>query len=352
MTKVRRFRLLTAAALALCLTGGARAHGFYRLESAVTLPGPVSGWDYLTYEPARRYLFVGRRTEGLTVFDTGTGKVVARIDDSEGANAAALVPEFDRGYTTNEDGTTTVFTLSTLKTIGRVKLGDDADAGFYEPATKQLMFTMGDSKKLTFLDAKTGKIVATLPTDSTKLEASNADGDGNIFTAERDRGAVVRIDARHHAMTAEWRTEGCEQPTGLALDRADHRLFVGCRGANPVLAVLDSESGRVITTKAIGRGNDGVVYDPETRRIFTTNGVDGNLVIYRQTSPDEYMLVEAVTTRPMARTIALDLKTKRVFTIAAEGTVDPAKAVNRAAALFYPNTYFADTLTILTLSEQ
>ncbi len=338
-----------AATLALSVaTVPSHAEGFYRLESAVTLPGPVSGWDYLTFDPSRSYLFINRRDEGVTVFDTDAGKIIGRIENSEGANATTLVPEFDRGYTTNEDGTTTIFALSSLKTIGRLKLGDDADAGFYEPATKQVMFTMGDSKKLAFVDAKSGKILATMPMESAKLEASASDGDGNFFTAERDRNAVARVDAKLHKMTAEWKTEGCEQPTGLALDRTDHRIFVGCRGSKPVLAVLDSDNGRVVATMEIGRGNDGVAYDPETRRIYTSNGIDGNLVIFAETGPDDYKLVEATTTRPMARTLALDPKHKIVFTIAAEGVVDPAKTVNRAASAFYPNAYSANTLTLLT----
>ncbi len=155
-----------------CVAGTAVATDFYRLESAVALPGPVSGWDYMTFEPARGYLFIGRRREGLTVFDTVTGKTVARIENSAGANASALAPEFDRGYTINEDGSTTIFVLSSLKTVSRVKFGGDADSGFYEPISKQIVFTMGDSRKLAFADAKTGKVLSTLDMPSSKLEAS------------------------------------------------------------------------------------------------------------------------------------------------------------------------------------
>src|SRR6267142_2071402 len=162
--------LLTCAALGLAaFSAAAQERPFYHLESAVTLKGAAPDWDYVTLDPARGYLFIGRRGDGVTVFDVNAKKVVRNIDRSEDANATALVPEFDRGYTINGDGTTTIFQLSTLQSIDRVKVGEDADSAFYDPATKQLAFTMGDSKKIAFVDAKTGKILGELPMDSKKL---------------------------------------------------------------------------------------------------------------------------------------------------------------------------------------
>lgn len=344
-------RLATCASLGLAAFGAAaQAQQFYHLESAVMLKAAAPEWDYVTLDPARGYLFIGRRADGVTVFDVNTRKIVGRIDRSEDANAAVLVPEFDRGYTINGDGTTTVFQLSTLKSIDRIKIGEDADSAFYDPATRQLAFTMGDSKKVSFVDAKTGKITGELPIDSKKLDGTVPDGEGRMFMALRDRNAVARIDVSERKVTDLWNTAPCEEPTGIAFDKANKRIFVGCRGRSPVLAVLDSESGKVVTTLEIGRGNDGVIYDSETHRIYASNGVDANLVIYDQMSADTYKLAEATTTRPYARTMALDPKTKRIFLVTAEGTADPAKKINKAVAPFYPNHYFPDTFTVLTYS--
>jgi DNA-binding beta-propeller fold protein YncE len=288
----------------------------------------------------------------VTVFDVRTKKVVRNIDKSDDANAVVLIPEFDRGYTINGDGTTTIFQLSSLKTIDRAKVGEDADSAFYDPVTKQLAFTMGDSKKIAFVDAKTGKVVGELPMDSKKLDGTVPDGEGNMFMALRDKNSVAKIDAKERKLVGDWKTAPCEEPTGIAFDKANKRLFVGCRGKNPVLAVLDSDSGKVITTLDIGRGNDGVIYDPATHKVYTSNGIDGNLVIYDQVNADTYKLAEATTTRPYARTMALDPKTKKIYLVTAEGTADPSKKINKAVAPFYPNHYFADTFTVLTYSPK
>lgn len=340
---------LLAAALA---AGTLHAQQFHQLESAVNLPSSAPDWDYLTFEPARSYLYIGARPEGVIVYDVNAKNVVGRIAEAKGANATTLVPEFDRGYTTNTDGTSTVFQISTLKAVGSIKLGDDADAGFYEPVTKQVVFMRGDSKEMTFVDAKSGEVTGKLAMKSKKLEGTAPDGHGSIFTAQRDTNSVVRVHAAAKTVTAEWPTTGCEEPNGLAFDSRRKRLFVGCRGTRPVLVVMDSESGYVVATLEIGRGNDGVAYDPETGKIYASGGVDGNLVVYNQFGPDTYKLAEATTTRPYARTMALDPKTKKVYMVTAEGTVDPSKKVNRGPAPFYPNRYFPDTLTLLTYSPK
>jgi DNA-binding beta-propeller fold protein YncE len=325
---------------------------FYRLQEAVTLKSASPDWDYVTLDQVRGYLFIARRADGVTVYDVKAKKIVRTIEKSEDANAVCLVPEFDRGYTTNGDGTTTAFELSTLRTIGRIKFGEDADSATYDPVTKQIAFTMGDSKKIAFVDAKSGKVVGDLSMDGKKLDGMAPDGEGNLFMALRDRESVAKIDIAGRKLTAQWKTEGCEQPTGLDYDRANKRIFVGCRGSKPVLAVMDAESGKVIATHEIGRGNDGVIYESSSRQVYTSNGVDGNLVIYDQLDANTYRLAEATTTRPYARTMAFDRKTKRVYLVTAEGTADPAKKINKAVAPFYPNRYYPDTFTVLTFAPK
>ena len=339
---------LAIALAAAILSSTAEAQSFHRLESATTLKSASPDWDYITLDPNRGLLFIGRRGDGVGVFDIKARKLVRTLDKSDDANAIALVPEFDRGYTANGDGTSTVFRLSTLNTVDRIKLGEDIDSAFYDPVTKQIAFTMGDSKTIAFVDARTGAVVGKLAMESKKLDGTVPDGQGNLFMALRDRNQVVKIDISARKVVNEWPTAPCEQPTGIAYDSEHKRVFVGCRGKNAVLAVMNGESGAVITTLEIGRGNDGVVYDAATKKIYTSNGVDANLVIYDQADADTYKLAEATTTRPYARTMALDPKTKKVYLVTAEGTADPGKKINKGVAPFYPNRYYPNTFAVLT----
>jgi DNA-binding beta-propeller fold protein YncE len=345
-------RLLLSFVVLLAGLDSAGAATPFRLQSETPLAGARPGWDYLAYDAAHGHLFINRRKDGVSVFDVKAKTVVAHIANSEGSNHTTLVPEIDRGYTTNADGSSTVFQLSTFKTLDRIKLGDDADASTYDPATGQVAFMMGGEKEVTLVDAATAKITGRIAMPAEELEASAPDGQGHLFIAERDRNRVAKVDLRSKTLIAEYPLGACQQPVGMAIDLLGHRVFVGCRGETPVLAVLDTVTGRLVASPPIGHGNDGVAYDPERRRIFTTNGKDSNLVIYDQTSADSYVLDQAVTTQAFARTLAYDAKSQTLYTVTAQGWVDPSKPVNEEAGPFYPNGYFDDTFVVLAYAPR
>lgn len=320
----------------------------YQLATVQALKGAAPSWDYLTLDSHRGRLFIGRRAEGVTVYDTRTGKVLKTLARSLKANGVVIVPEFDRGYSANGDGSTTIFKLSTLQTLDRIKLGESADAAFFDPASKQVIFTRGDDHRLTFLDARTGKPTGDLMMDADELEGVAVDGRGGVYVSERDKTRVAKIDPVKRTVLAEWDVGGgCTLPTGMGIDPATQRLFLGCKGDKPLLAVVDAVSGRTVTSVPIGRGNDGVVFDTGNKRVLTSNGVDGNIVIYDQLGPDSYRLNQAVTTQPSARTMAYDPASQAIYTVTAEGMVDPSRPVNSRAATFYPNAYFDDTFRLL-----
>lgn len=354
MTSLTSHALRMAALAALAASSfAAEAQPLYQLESALTIKSPnAPNWDYLAFDAAHDRLFIARREDGILVYDVNAKKVTGTIENTAGGNATTLVPEFDRGYVTNTDGSATIFQLSTLHTLDRVKFGEDADNAFYDPVTQQLVVTMGDSRQAAFVDARSGKLLGKLDIDSEKLEGTAPDGRGNVFMALRDRNKVIRIDVKQRKITAEWTPAGCELPNGVAYDSANKRVFVSCRGDRPIIAVLDADSGKTVARPTIGRGNDIVIFDAQARQLYASNGFDGTLVVINQVDANTYQLAEAVTTRPYARTMALDPKTKKVYLVTAEGTVDPAKSWKGEVAPFYPNKYFADTFTLLTYSRR
>jgi hypothetical protein len=337
------------------LATAAQAGPFYRIESAQAIKSPTApNWDYLAYDDAHDMLYIARRDDGILVYDAKAKKLRGAIEGTRGGgNAVILVAEYNRGFAINQDGSAVVFDLATRRPLQRVKFGDDADYGTYDPVTRQVMVTRGDSHQVTFLDARTGEVKGHVAIDSKKIEGAAADGQGNIFVALRDRNKVLRIDARERKVAAEFPSAPqCEEPSGLAFDVRAQRAFVGCRGKVPVLAVMDATTGRVVSTTPIGRGNDIVLFDAGSRRVYTSNGIDANMVVVDQVDADTYKVAEATTTRPNARTMALDPKSKTVYLVWAEGTVDPAKPWSKAVAPYYPNTYFKDTFTLLTLTRR
>jgi DNA-binding beta-propeller fold protein YncE len=332
--------------------GTEAAHSFYRLESALTIPSAnAPSWDYLAFDPLHGNVYIARREDGILIYDTKAKKITGSLGNTVGGNSTTLVPDLDRAFVTNGDGTLTVVELSTLKTLERVKVGESADNSFYDAVTQQLLVTMGDDHKVTFVDARTAKVTGELKIDSESIEGSVADGHGNFYTALRDRNKVIRIDARTHKLSAEFSPQACVLPNSVAFDALHQRLLLACRGDKPVLVVMDAE-GHSLSTAAIGRGNDVMIFDPMAKRIYTANGFDATLVILEQVNADSYKLSEAVTTRPYARTMALDPGSGKLYLVCAEGTVDPSRKWKSQVAPFYPNKYFLNTFTLLTYSQR
>ena len=101
----------------------------------------------------------------------------------------------------------------------------------------------------------------------------------------------------------------------MAMDRVNRRLFVGCR--SKVMAVINADTGQVMTTLAIGDHVDATSFDVETRLIFNSNG-EGTITVIHQDSLDKYSIVQSVKTLPRAKTMALDPKTHQLFLSTAE----------------------------------
>ncbi len=295
---------------------------------------------------------MARRADGLTVWDTKSRKVSATIENSKGANGVVLVPEFGRGYTAMTDGTMLVFDLATLKPIERVKLDDgDLNQGFYEPSTKRVHMVVGNRPARTTwisLDAATGKVVGRTEFDSKKMDDPAPDGHGTIYAPMRDNNLLLKVNAADLKVLATWKLGDCVQPVAVEFDHAAERVLIACRGDKAVFIALNPADGKIVATLPIGRGVDGMAHDEEHHLLITANGVDGTMSVIRQDGPDKYSLVETVATRSMARVLAMDAASKRLFTVTAGYTQPPAGLDGKLPA----PVYHRDSFTVLTYARQ
>lgn len=297
--------------------------------------GGEGRWDLLAVDPAAKRLYVPRQTH-VQVISTETGQIVGDVRDTPGIHGVAIVPEANRGFTSNgKDGTVSVFDLKTLKVEGTVKAGQNPDAILYDPASKKVLCFNGRSNDATVIDAKADPAkaaVATIPLGG-KPELAASDGMGRVYVNLEDKGAVAVIDMKTMKVTDTWKINGGEEPSGLAIDAKHHRLFAAC--ANQVLAVLDAKTGKTLTTVPTGKGADGCEFDPGTEEVFVPCGGDGVLTVVKEVSPDKFKVVQTVQTRRGARTLTLDPTTHTLYLPTAE--FQEAAATSRPA--MKPDTF-------------
>jgi len=291
----------------------ALADGNNRIIKKIPIPGQ-GGWDYLIVDEGPRRLYVSHGTQ-VEVLDVDSGAIVGKIPNTLGVHGIALVPELGRGFISDgQTSTVTIFNLKTLETIGQVPAGKKPDGIIFDPATHQVFAFNGGSNSVTVISAADGKVAGTVDLGGGP-EFAVADGQGHVFNNLEDQNQVVKIDSAKLVVEQRWPLAPCEAPSSMAMDRPNRRLFIGCR--NKVMAVVDADSGKVITTVPIGDHVDATAFDPDSRLIFNSNG-EGTITVVRQDTPDRYSVVETIKTLPKAKTMAFDPKTHHLFLSTAE----------------------------------
>ena len=292
----------------------------YRLLKKIKLGGE-GFWDCLTFDSTTRRLFISRGSK-VVVLDVDSEKVVGEIPDTLGVHGIALASDRGNGFTTNgQSGTVSIFDLKTLQVIGHADAGKNPDAIVYDPATKRVFAMNARGDDSTAIDAVSGKVLGTIPLGGDP-EFAVSDGAGHIYVNLENKSQIQQIDSKNLVVTATWPLAPCEEPSGLAIDAARHRLFAGCH--NKLMAIVDASSGKVVATAPIGGGVDGTEFDSGLGFAFSSNGQSATLTVVHEDSPDKFSVVEDVPTQIGARTMALDPKTHEVFSVTADFTPPPA----------------------------
>ena len=316
---MRKRMLLAGVSGLLFITAVSAGPSGYHVANTVKLGGE-GGWDALTVDNKARRVYISRSTHVMVV-DADTGAVVGDIPNTNGVHGIAIVDDLDKGFTSNgRDSTVTIFDLKTLKEIGRVTVGKNPDAIIYDPASKRVFTMNGASQDTTAIDPKTGTVVGTVALGG-RPEFAEADEKGRVFVNLEDKSEVVEFDAKKLAVLAHWSLGEGKEPTGIAIDRKHHRLFSTC--ANKLMVVMNADNGQIVASLPIGTGVDGAGFDPETGFAFSSNR-EGTLTVVHEDSPDKFSVVENVPTQTGARTMALDTKTHKVYTVTAEFGTAPA----------------------------
>jgi len=316
---MRRARLLLAIALAAPFAASAAPNYAVTHHYAIGEPG---GWDYLTYAAPTHRLYISR-FDRVLVLDADSGKIEATIPGTDGVHGIALVPELGRGFTSNgRADSLTEFDLATSRPLRTIAVeGKNPDALIYDPASKHLFAFDGRSNEASVVDPAAGKLLTKIPLPG-KPEFAASDGAGNVYVNIEDTAQLARIDTATNKVLAVWKLADCEEPSGLAIDVAHHRLFSVCQ--NRHMAVTDAQSGKSVATVAIGEGPDAAGFDAKRALVYSSNGHDGTLTIVHEDDADHYSVIANVTTQESARTLALDADGNRIFTVAAKFGPRPA----------------------------
>ena len=326
--RVRRVLVLSLVVLFIAAAIGGRLGaqaGSYAKIAEIPIGGATT-FDYLNVDSAAKRLYVTHGTE-VVVIDIANNTVVGRIADTPGVHGIAIAPG-GRGFTSNgRENKVSIVDLNTLQTLSKVDTGRNPDFIVYEPKQKEIYALNHTGNSATVIDAATGKVVATIPLAGT-AEAGQADPAlGRVYVNIEDKNSVDVIDIATHKVIANWSVTPAVSPTGMAIDTATHRLFVG---GGPNTVMMDGTNGKIVATIPICAGTDATWFDPGTKMVFSSCS-NGTMTAAHVDSPDTLTVVQTITTVRGARTMALDAATHRIYVAGSKyEAADPAAAAGAA----------------------
>jgi DNA-binding beta-propeller fold protein YncE len=311
--------LATGSAVAL-FAGSAMADPAYLLTKSTPLGAP-DRWDYTVFNAATDRVYAAHGDK-LAVVDAQTGELVGQVEAiAGGTHGVGISVATGQGFTDDgRNGLAVAFDLKTLKIVKSIPADKDADAIATDKATGHIFIIEGDPGAVSVIDPNTDAVVAAINAGE-KMEYARSDDQGTLYVAGVEKKDLLKIDARTNAVVARWPTPDCTSPHGLALDRKSRRLFMGC--VNLKMMVVDADTGNVVAELPIGKGSDAIAFDPERKRVFSSNGIDGTITVFQETSPDAYQPMEAIKTALGGRTMDVDPKTGRLFVLAADTDPPP-----------------------------
>lgn len=300
-----RIAAIALAACGACVAAEAAAPGYHVVDR---IAGPDGGWDYVRVDAANNRVLVAHGGSVMSI-NLANNAVTPGLAPGSVLHDAMPVNGGTEFLVTNGGPGTAVFAdAKTGAAVATVQAGKGADAAAFDAHSGLVLVMNHVGGDVTLIDPKAHKAVATIMVGG-ELEAAAVDGAGHAFVNVEDKNEIAVVDIAARKVTARYALAGCDGPTGVAYDPADHMLIAACDGATDF---VDARTGKVLQTLATGRGADGVAFDPRQKLAFVPSGRAGTLAVIR-VSAGKSAILETVPTQMGARTIALDERTGRVY---------------------------------------
>jgi hypothetical protein len=285
----------------LCIIAAHAEEKALKLKQTIPLPGVKGRIDHFAFDRSAERLFVcalGNNT--VDVLDLQKGERIHSITGLGAPQGIVYISELDRLFVANDKGgICKIYDAKSFQTVGELNFKDDADNVRYDDATKKIYVGFG-SGGIAVVNAPDGKQVGSIKL-SAHPEAFELEKNGKrIFVNVPNARQMAVIDRDKGEVIAQWKTDLAFGNFPMALDEANHRLFVGCR-IPPKLVVLNTESGDVITKTDISGDPDDVFYDNKRHRIYAICGA-GKIDVIEQTDPNTYKASAKIDTAKGART--------------------------------------------------
>ena len=312
MRTARKRCILLMTFFILFVIKSSRAAEPLTLVQTVPLPALREGdFDHFAVDLAGHRLFLTAEQGVVEVFDLRTNKLIQTLTDVKEPHSIVYRADIKKFFVVDGGAAALkIYDGDSYKPLDSVKLTEDADSMAYDPISKYMYIVNGGRAAhtpyslISVVDTTSAKKLADIKIETNRVEALAVAKSGpRLFANLTGINAVGVIDRKTHMILATWSVAAtAEQNVPLAFDEADHRLLLVSRKPS-TLIVLNSDSGKVVTTLPCVDMVDDIAYDPKTRRIYApgTEFVD----VFQQSDADRYEQIGHVVGAFRAKTAIL-----------------------------------------------
>lgn len=292
-----------------------------KLVETIPLPGLHDG-DFDHFAPdvdGHRLFLTGEENDKVLVLDTTSNTLIHTIEDTKAPHAILFRKDLKKLFVVEGDASAIrVYDSDSYKLVGEIKLSIDADSIAYDPATNYLYVVNGGREAhtpyslISVVDTNTSTKLRDIKINSNHIEAIVLEKSGpRMFLNITGQNAVGVLHRDKNELAATWPLPaGDTQNVAMALDEANHRLFVTTRKPGKLI-VLDSESGKVIADlPAVGFVDD-MSYDAKLKRVYLAG--DQFLDVFEQKDADHYALLARIPGGFRAKTATLVPELNRYY---------------------------------------
>ncbi len=288
-----------------------------RAQTPIEIPGGSAGigFDDLRFAPASGRLLVPAGRAGvLALVDPSTRGVAAitgfsaKTEFSGGHDDGVTSADEGRGWIFATDRTSGMLDIvdpRSRKIVSSVKLGGPPDYVRFVPTTGELWVTQPGRERIEIfhLSAASPPVAAheaflSVPGGPESLVV---DGKRGRAYTHLWKGKTVAIDVKARAVTATWEN-GCTGSRGIALDEPGRFLFAGCAEGKAV--VLDTGSGRTVSSLAAGDGVDIIDYDATLSHLYVPGGKSATMAVMGVSRDGQLSMIRTLPTAAGAHCVA------------------------------------------------
>jgi len=202
--------------------------------------------------------------------------------------------------------------LEDLKVVNKLKTEAKPDGSTYAAPFHKLYVSDERGKAEAVVDVTKDNIIGTRHFDSETGMPQYDPVSRKVYINLQDQNIFAVIDPANDQVVARYPVGRCKGNHGMALDPEHHRAFLSCE-ENELMTVFDLDKNTPIAFLPLASGPDVIKFDPGLGRIYVAC-YSGAISVFHRDDADHYRKLEDFRVQHAVHSLAVDLKTHRVYT--------------------------------------